>query len=144
MKRNFSLWLGVIVALVLLLVLAFLTVPLALGIKVPNWSAAIRTGGVVGAIVGFVGVLIAQYLASRRHTEALLQARELEAHRAQEAALQRYLEQMGKLLTDPDRPFHRSTPDDNLSTVARAQTLSILEGLDDPPRKRILLQFLYV
>jgi pentapeptide repeat protein len=73
----------------------------------------------------------------------LLHARELEAHRAQEAALQRYLELMGKLLTDPDRPLHRSSPGDNLSTVARAQTLSILEGLDDPPRKRILLQFLY-
>jgi uncharacterized protein YjbI with pentapeptide repeats len=31
---------------------------------------------------------------------------------------------------------------DDLSTVARAQTLAVLEGLD-PDRKRILLQFLY-
>lgn len=46
------------------------------------------------------------------------------------------------MLSDPERPLRRSTKGDNLSTVARAQTLVVLEGLD-PTRKRILLQFLY-
>jgi hypothetical protein len=154
MKRVRRLWLGVMVAVVLL-ALTFLVLPRVRGITVPNLPIqTILTGGVAGAMVGFVGVLIAQYLAGKRHSEALLHARELEtqraqeaarleAQRAQEASLQRYFEQMGKWLADPDRPLHRSTPGDALSTVARAQTLSILEGLDEPARKHILVQFLY-
>jgi len=54
--------------------------------------------------------------------------------------LQRYFEQVGKLLIK--QPLRRASPSDNLSTVVRAQTLTVLVGLD-PDRKRILLQFLY-
>jgi hypothetical protein len=64
----------------------------------------------------------------------------LEAQRAREAALQNYLEQVGKLLIE--KPLHRASVGDNLSAVVRAQTLSVLEGLD-PVRKRILILFLY-
>jgi hypothetical protein len=124
-----------------------ITVP---SITVPNLSetgsnliGTILTGGLVAAIVSFFGVLITQHFTGKRHSKDLLQARELEPQRAHEAALQKYFEQMGRLLADPDRPLLRSTPGDNLSTLAQAQTLSILEGLDDPVRKRILLQFLY-
>jgi hypothetical protein len=49
-----------------------------------------------------------------------------------------YFEQTGKLLID--QPLRRASPGDNLGTVARAQTLTVLERLD-PDRKRILLQF---
>jgi hypothetical protein len=107
-----------------------------------SWPSAILSGGVVGAIVGLVGVLIGQYLQQRRHSQTLKQAAELEAQRAHEATLQRYFEQMRDSLADPKRPLRRSTMGDNLSTVARAQTLAVLEGLD-PDRKRILLHFLY-
>ncbi len=41
-----------------------------------------------------------------------------------------------------EQPLRDATLGDTLSTVARAQTLAVLEGLD-PDRKRILLQFLY-
>jgi uncharacterized protein YjbI with pentapeptide repeats len=107
-----------------------------------SWPSVLLTNGVVGALVGLAGVLIAQVLTQRRHSQMLEQTAELEAQRAHEAALQKYFEQVGKMLADPERPLRRSTLGDNLSTVARAQTLAVLEGLD-PDRKRILLQFLY-
>jgi hypothetical protein len=77
-----------------------------------------------------------------RNLEALRthEARDLEAQRAGEAALQNYFEAVGELLIE--KPLHRASPADNLSTLVRAQTLSVLEGLD-PDRKRILLLFLY-
>ena len=77
-----------------------------------------------------------------RNLEALRthEARDLEAQRAGEAALQNYFEAVGELLIE--KPLHRASPGDNLSTVVRAQTLSVLESLD-PDRKRILLLFLY-
>jgi hypothetical protein len=56
---------------------------------------AILSGSVIGAIVGFMGVLVGQYLTQRRHSQSLLQAQELEAQRAHEAALQNYFEQVG-------------------------------------------------
>jgi uncharacterized protein YjbI with pentapeptide repeats len=68
------------------------------------------------------------------------EGRELEAQRANEAALRNYFEDVGKLLIE--KPLRQTSPGDDLSTVVRAQTLSVLEGLD-PERKRILLQFLY-
>ena len=54
--------------------------------------------------------------------------------------MQRYFEDVGELLIE--KPLRRASPGDNLSTVVRAQTFSVLEGLA-PARKRILLQFLY-
>jgi hypothetical protein len=68
------------------------------------------------------------------------EARDLEAQRVREAALQNYFQQVGELLIE--KPLRRAGPGDNLSTVVRAQTLSVLEGLDSD-RKRILLLFLY-
>jgi uncharacterized protein YjbI with pentapeptide repeats len=72
-----------------------------------------------------------------RRTQA---ARDLEAQRAREAALQNYFKDVGELLIE--KRLRRASPGDHLSTVVRAQTLSVLEGLD-PDRKRILLLFLY-
>jgi hypothetical protein len=65
---------------------------------------------------------------------------ELEAQRARETALQNYNEKVGELLIE--KPLLRASPGENLSTVVRGQTLSMLEGLD-PDRKRVLLLFLY-
>jgi len=110
----------------------------------PLIAAVVALGGV--ATAQMVGIALDDRRAQEaRNIEAerSQEARNIEAHRAEEASLQRYFEQMGKLLADPDRPLHRSTPGDNLSTVVRAQTLTILEGLNDPTRMRILLQFLY-
>jgi hypothetical protein len=72
------------------------------------------------------------------------QARELqvENRRAQDEALQAYLDQMSQLLTDKDRPLHRASVGDSLSAVARARTLTVLTRLDGE-RKASVLQFLY-
>ncbi len=102
--------------------------------------SALLSGGVVGAVVGLVGVVIGQYLTQRRHSQALRQTAELEAQRAHEAALEKYVEHLGKLLTE--QQLRHAAADDHLRAVARAHTLAVLEGLD-PDRKRILLQFLH-
>src|SRR5919107_1845084 len=54
-------------------------------------SSAILHGGVVGAVVGLVGVMIDQYLTQRRHSQSLEQTAELEAQRAHEAALDKHI-----------------------------------------------------
>jgi hypothetical protein len=116
-----------------------------------SWTSVLLTNGVVGAVVGLVGVLIGQVLQQRRHSQTLRetqrrhsqtleQTAELEAQRAHEAALQKYLEQAGQWLLE--HPVRDAPWNDNLRAVARAQTLAVLEGLD-PARKRILLQFLF-
>jgi uncharacterized protein YjbI with pentapeptide repeats len=66
----------------------------------------------------------------------------VENQRAQDDALQAYLDQMSQLLADKDRPLHKSQPGDSLSTIARARTLTILPRLDDY-RIRSILQFLH-
>ena len=53
------------------------------------------------------------------------ESRDLEDQRAHETALQNYFEQVGMLLLE--RPLRRANPGDNLSTVVRAQTLTVLE-----------------
>jgi hypothetical protein len=67
---------------------------------------------------------------------------EVENRRAQDAALQTYLDQMSQLLADTRRPLHEAKPGDSLSTVARARTLTVLSGLGRD-RKRSVAQFLY-
>jgi uncharacterized protein YjbI with pentapeptide repeats len=62
--------------------------------------------------------------------------------RAQDEALQAYLDGVAQLLTDKEQPLHNAQPGDNLSTVARARTLTVLGSLDSD-RKRSVLQFLY-
>jgi hypothetical protein len=83
-----------------------------------------ENAALIGALIALGGVFTTQLVNTG-----------LEAQRAREAALQKYLEQVGKLLIE-------HWENDHLGTVTRAQTLAVLEGLD-PERKRILLQFLY-
>ena len=91
---------------------------------------------------------------------------EVENQRAQDEALQAYLDQMSQLLIDKERPLHRSQRGDSLgelenlegetergtrdgsrmglgtvSTVARARTLTVLPRLEGE-RKGSVLQFL--
>src|SRR5829696_2401928 len=62
--------------------------------------------------------------------------------RAQDEALQAYLDQISQLLTDKERPLHKAQPGDSLSTVARARTLTVVPRLNSE-RKRSVVQFLY-
>jgi hypothetical protein len=94
----------------------------------------------IAAVIALGGVGTAQMVGIALEDRRRQEARDLEAQRTREAALQNYFEAVGELLIE--KPLRRSGPGDNLSTVVRAQTLSVLEGLD-PDRKRILLLFLY-
>lgn len=62
--------------------------------------------------------------------------------RAQDDALQAYLDQMSQLLLDEPEPLRRSVEGDDIRTLARARTLTILRRLA-PDRKRNVLDFLY-
>jgi NAD(P)H-dependent flavin oxidoreductase YrpB (nitropropane dioxygenase family) len=163
--------LGATVALALAIVLALLQ----------TGHSVSENAALIGAVIALGGVFTTQMvntgLENRRAQEARAledtrakQAIELEKERARETALQKYLEQVGKLLID--HPLPDPNPNDKLSDVsvfvwakalvmdpwlrvpnednstnsarevARAQTLATLEVLN-PARKRILLQFLY-
>jgi uncharacterized protein YjbI with pentapeptide repeats len=79
-----------------------------------------------------------------REAQAAQRERELvvENQRAQDAALEAYLDQMSQLLTDKARPLHRAQLHDSLSTAARARTLAVLPRLNGH-RKGSVLQFLH-
>jgi hypothetical protein len=79
-----------------------------------------------------------------REAQAAQRERELEVEnqRAQDAALQAYLDQMGQLLLDKDRPLRHSNEDDEVRTLARARTLTVLRRLDGT-RKADVVQFVY-
>jgi Pentapeptide repeats (8 copies) len=125
---------GVVVTIVLALVVV-LTLALTGGAKALSDNAAL-----LGALVALGGVFTAQMVSISLDERRAHEARDIEAQRAHETALQNYIEAVGELLIE--KPLRRASPADNLSTVVRAQTLSVLEGLD-PDRKRILLLFLY-
>ena len=66
---------------------------------------------------------------------------EIEEQRAQDAALQAYLDQMGQMLLDKDRPLRQSKEGDEVRTLAKARTVTILRRLDSS-RNSDVLQFL--
>jgi hypothetical protein len=93
------------------------------------------------AVIGFYFTSAQEYahqleIEARRAAEA----RELEAQRVQNAALQTYLEGMRHLLLDKD--LLASEEESSLRAVARAQTLSSLLQMS-PEGKGIALRFLY-
>jgi hypothetical protein len=80
-----------------------------------------------------------------RETEQSQRQRELEvgSQRAQDDAAQAYLDQMALLLLDKDRPLRHSQEGDEVRTLARARTLTVLSRLDGARRGSVVVQFLY-
>jgi hypothetical protein len=68
--------------------------------------------------------------------------REIADQRRQDDALQAYLDHIGELLLDKEKPLRQSKVGDEVRTLARARTLSILGRLDGG-RKRSVMAFLY-
>jgi Pentapeptide repeats (8 copies) len=68
---------------------------------------------------------------------------EIAERRAQDEALQAYLDQMsGMLIPNTDQPsLYKARPGDSLSSVARARTLTVLARLDGNRKARVV-QFL--
>jgi len=67
--------------------------------------------------------------------------------RRHDDALQAYLDQIGELLLHKDEPLRQSKEGDEVRTLARARTLTVLQNwrarFGDEDRKRSVLQFLY-
>jgi uncharacterized protein YjbI with pentapeptide repeats len=114
------------------------------------WTGVKDNAALVAAIIGLFGVVIAgtinTYIANQnqvaqRELEAdnAQRQRELEEARAQNAALQTYLDQMGQML--PKQELRSSEEDSDLRTLARARTLAVFGQLN-PEGKRIALVFL--
>jgi uncharacterized protein YjbI with pentapeptide repeats len=103
---------------------------------VRNWLELL----VVPLVLLGIGLLfqIQQSGVEERRLEA---AQHIEEQRAQDEALQTYLEQMGQMLLDKDRPLLQSKEGDEVQLLARARTVTILRRLDSA-RNRDILQFL--
>jgi uncharacterized protein YjbI with pentapeptide repeats len=154
LRRRISKFLRRPAALFVIGVVVTLVLAVGAGIallRTGNAQAVSDNAPLIAAVIALGGVGTAQMVSialedqRTRETRALedqrtQEARDLEDQRAREAALQNYFENVGELLIE--KPLLRARPGDDLSTVVRAQTLSVLEGLD-PDRKRILLLFLY-
>jgi uncharacterized protein YjbI with pentapeptide repeats len=117
-------------------------------------KAISENAAVIGTLLALGGVFTTQLVNSALEDRRAREARDIEASRAQEtrrietmraevSALRTYFEHMGKLLADPDRPLHRTMLGDDARTEARAHTLLILQDIDDPVRKRNLVEFLH-
>jgi uncharacterized protein YjbI with pentapeptide repeats len=111
----------VVVALVILTLIG-----LPLGATLWDWLDLL----IVPVVLAVGGYLFTR--AENSRTEKLA------GQRAQDQALQTYLEQISQLLADKDRPLHRAAPGDHLSTVTRAWTLSVLPQLDGRRKNRVI------
>jgi hypothetical protein len=104
------------------------------GNKFFNWLQILVSASIPVAVA--IGTFALNRAAKRRDDD-------IETQRAEEASLEAYLDYMSGMLIDPEQPLRRSHMGDNLSVVARAQTLTVLGRLEDGYRKRSVLQFLY-
>ena len=108
------------------------------GMTVRNWLELLIVPLVL-AVIGFW--FTAQQDAQMQQIEDQRAAseRELEDQRAQDAALQAYLDQMTALLLEKD--LRDSDVGSEVQTLAQARTLTVLERLD-PSRKTEVMRFL--
>jgi hypothetical protein len=115
------------------------------GNKLFDWLQILVSASIPVAVA--IGTFVLNRGAKKRDDDAEEARKEreeaIETRRAEEAPLQAYLDYMSGMLTDPEQPLRRSHMGDNLSVVARAQTLTVLGRLEDGARKRSVLQFLY-
>jgi hypothetical protein len=86
-----------------------------------------------------VVLAVAGYLFTRSERQSTQDAAE---QRTRDEALQTYLDQIGLMLLDEDRPLRRSVEGDELRNLARSRTLTVLSRMDSD-RKVTVLRFLY-
>jgi len=92
---------------------------------------------IIPAVLAGVGLWF-----NRQQREQELQTAD---RRAQDEALQAYLDQMSAMLVRPSKDLpslYKARPGDSLSSVARARTLTVLPRLDGRRKARVV-QFLY-
>jgi Pentapeptide repeats (8 copies) len=133
--RTRLLWAGIIATL------AFLTIVLCgylLGWKGTGFPGRTVWDWLDLLIVPVV-LAIGGYLFTRSENRATRAAAD---QRAQDEALQAYLDHIGQLLLDKERPLRQSRGGNEVRSLARARTLTVLARLDGD-RKGSALQFLY-
>jgi uncharacterized protein YjbI with pentapeptide repeats len=92
----------------------------------------------LGLLIVPVVLAIGGYLFNSSQNRATQAAAE---RRAQDEALQAYLDQVGKLLLDKARPLRETQARDEARTLARARTIAVLRSLD-ANHNGIVLSFL--
>jgi uncharacterized protein YjbI with pentapeptide repeats len=90
-------------------------------------------------VIGLVFTAQQDQRQQRAETQRAEAERELAQQRAQDEALQAYLDQMGTLLLEED--LRKSERGSEVRTLARARTLTVLDRLD-PSRKAAVVRFL--
>jgi hypothetical protein len=99
---------GVVATLVLALVVVMVL------LQTGDANGVSDNAALIGALVALGGVFTAQMVSIALDDRRTHEARELEAQRAHETALQNYFEAVGELLIE--QPLRRASPGDNLST----------------------------
>jgi len=108
------------IVLVLVVLLGILTlVGLPFGITLWEWLTLLF----VPAVIAAGGVWFNQQQRERELDVA--------DQRAQDDALQAYFDQIGRLLLEKDRPLRQSQEGDEVQTLARGRTLTVLERVRD-------------
>ena len=129
-------WAGVAVLLTVAVLIGY-----RYGITLWDWIKLL----VVPAVIAGGGLWFDRQQRERELTNTEAQRdRELQIadQRAQDEALQAYIDQIGSLLLDKARPLRQSKEGDEVRTLARARTLTLLPRLDGD-RKANVLRFLY-
>ena len=96
-----------------------------------NAALAGVLAALLAAVIGLGGVLYQQRVAFH-----------IADQQRQETEVQTYFDDMGDLLLDTNQPLREAEPGEDVSVVAQAKTLSVLETLDSE-RKKSIVQFLY-
>jgi hypothetical protein len=102
---------------------------------------------IVPVLVGVLAVILTSWFNNQQsgrqqriESQRAEAERELAEQRAQDEALQAYLDQMSGLLLENN--LRTSDEGSEVRTLARARTLTVLRTLDDPRRKEAVIQFL--
>ena len=118
-----TIWIALVLGICLLIIFA---------VDKPLWDW-------LGLLIVPAVLAIGGYFFNRSQNRATQAAAE---RRAQDEALQAYLNQIGQLLLDKDTQLRQSEEGDEVRTLVRAWTLAVLPRLDGL-RKRTVVQFLY-
>jgi uncharacterized protein YjbI with pentapeptide repeats len=141
LKGRFATLIGIGVALTVLIVL------LAKGSASLGWTGFrgktlwdLLQVLIVPLVLVGIGLVFEMQQTEREERRAEVE-RELAEERAQDEALQAYLDQMGDLLLAKDG-LRESEEGSEVRTLARARTITVLERLEDPSRKTAIMRFL--
>jgi Pentapeptide repeats (8 copies) len=101
---------------------------------------------IVPAVLALATLAFTLYQENRQTRIENLRAeaeRKVADQRADDAALQGYLDQTSTLLLNENVPLRESKEGDEVRTLTRARTLAVLGSLESPHNKRTVIEFLH-